>query len=82
MDAMECILSRRSIRKFKEVPVEFSKIGEICEAGLAAPSAGNLQDFRIICILDKTRLNFINFWMNNTGFKIEYQPFDKKQLEN
>ena len=52
MDVFECIKTRRSIRKYQDVPVEWDKIGQILEAGKAAPSAGNLQDFRFIVILD------------------------------
>lgn len=52
MDTLECIRSRRSIRKFLEIPVEFEKIGNILDAGRFAPSAGNLQDARFILITD------------------------------
>ena len=52
MDVFECIKTRRSIRKYQDVPVEWDKIGQILEAGKAAPSAGNLQDWRFIVILD------------------------------
>ena len=33
MDVIECIKTRRSIRKFLEVPVEWDKIGSIVDAG-------------------------------------------------
>ncbi len=55
MDAIECIMTRRSIRKFKSVPVPWYKIGKICEAGLAAPSAGNIQDFRLMVVTDEDK---------------------------
>ncbi len=48
MDVFECIFTRRSVRKFLEVPVEWDKIGYILEAGRAAPSAGNLQSWKFI----------------------------------
>ena len=54
MDAIECILTRRCVRKFKNIPVEWDKIGKILEAGRAAPSAGNLQDWKFIVITDET----------------------------
>lgn len=52
MDVYECILTRRSIRKYKPMPVEFEKIGYILEAGKAAPSSGNLQDWKFILVTD------------------------------
>jgi nitroreductase len=50
MDTVDCILTRRSIRKFKNIPVEWYKVGKIIECGSAAPTAGNLQDFRFMVI--------------------------------
>jgi nitroreductase len=56
MDALECIATRRSIRKFLDIPVEFEKLGNVLDAGRFAPSAGNLQDWKFILITDpKTR---------------------------
>ena len=52
MDVFECIRTRRSIRRYKSSPVEWEKIGRILEAGKAAPSAGNLQNWKFIVILD------------------------------
>ncbi len=44
MDVLECIHTRRSIRKYQDIPIEFEKVGRIVEAGMAAPTAGNIQD--------------------------------------
>ncbi len=52
MDTLECIATRRSIRKFLEIPVEFEKVGNVLDAGRHAPSAGNLQDWKFILITD------------------------------
>ena len=38
MDAIECILTRRSIRKFLDKEVEQEKIEKIIECGKFAPS--------------------------------------------
>ena len=51
----EAIKNRRSIRKYLQAPVEWDKIGQILEAGKAAPSCGNLQDWRFIVILDQKK---------------------------
>ena len=55
MDAIECIMTRRSIRKYLDIPVEWDKIGTILEAGRVAPSSGNLQNWKFIVILDKEK---------------------------
>jgi nitroreductase len=55
MDALECILSRRSARKFSDIPVEWEKIGILLEAGISAPSAGNLQNWRFIVVTDASK---------------------------
>jgi nitroreductase len=52
MDALECIATRRSVRKFLDIPVEFEKVGNVLDAGRFAPSAGNLQDWKFILITD------------------------------
>jgi len=53
MDVYECIKSRRSIRKFKDKPVEWEKIIRILDSGRLAPSAGNLQNWKFIMIKDE-----------------------------
>jgi len=50
MDALDVIFNRRSIRKFKDIPVEMEKLGKILDAGRLAPSAGNLQDWKFILL--------------------------------
>lgn len=52
MEVFEAIVSRRSIRKYLDLPVEWDKIGTILDAGKWAPSAGNLQNWKFIVILD------------------------------
>ncbi|MEW5936426.1 MAG: nitroreductase family protein [Candidatus Thermoplasmatota archaeon] len=54
MEVFEAISGRRSIRKFKEVPVGKEVIEQILEAGLAAPSAGNLQARRIHVVISRS----------------------------
>jgi|TARA_B100001971_G_C18167463_1_gene525078 SagB-type dehydrogenase family enzyme len=53
MDVFECIRTRRSIRKYKDQPVEWDKIVSVLEAGKFAPSAGNLQNFKFIVVKDE-----------------------------
>lgn len=53
MEALECISTRRSIRRFLNVPVDFETIMTIVEAGSLAPSSGNVQDWKFIVVDDK-----------------------------
>jgi len=52
MDTIECIMTRRSVRKFLDKPVEWEKIGKILDAGRYAPSSGNLQNWKFIVVSD------------------------------
>ena len=47
MDYFECIESRRSVRSYKGDPVEEWKLERILEAGRIAPTAANIQAFRV-----------------------------------
>ncbi|MFH0869589.1 MAG: nitroreductase family protein [archaeon] len=53
MDALECIASRRSIRRFLDMPIDKETIMDIIDAGHLAPSSGNVQDWRFIVVDDK-----------------------------
>jgi nitroreductase len=59
MDALECIFSRRSIRKYRSEPVSEEKIEIILKAGMNAPSAGNEQPWHFVVIDDRKLLNQI-----------------------
>ena len=53
METFECIEKRRSVRTFLDSPVEWEKIGNILRAAQLAPSAGNVQDVRVVVVADK-----------------------------
>ena len=55
MEVFECISTRRSIRKYLDIPVEWDKIGTILEAGRLAPSSGNIQDYNFIVVQDEDK---------------------------
>ena len=52
MDLIEAIFTRRSIRKYKDIPLPLDNIVTIVEAGRHAPSGGNLQDWKFIVITE------------------------------
>ena len=52
MDTLQAIRTRRSIRDYLDVPVEWEKIGIVLDAGRLAPSAGNTQEWNFIVVTD------------------------------
>jgi nitroreductase len=52
MDVFSAIKGRRSIRKFKDVPVPAEQLEQVLEAGRLAPSAGNRQPWRFVVVTD------------------------------
>ena len=47
---VDAIMHRRSIRSYLDVPVEWDKVITCIEAGMMAPSAGNLQIWRFVVV--------------------------------
>mgnify|MGYP000185424315 CR=1 FL=1 len=54
---MDVIFNRRSIRRYKEQPVEEEKIDKLLRAAMQAPSAVNQQPWEFIVVRDKNTLN-------------------------
>ena len=71
MDAMEAILSRRSIRKYTKQPVPDNLINELLMAGMAAPSARHEQPWHFVVISDHKILDEIP----------NFHPFSKMLVE-
>ena len=59
MDAVEAILSRRSIRKYTSQPVPHELVEDLLKAAMSAPSAGNEQPWHFVVIRDRETLNEI-----------------------
>ena len=56
MEVSEAIQKRTTIRRWKPEPVEKEKIVKVLEAGIRAPSWGNVQPWRFIVVQDKKRI--------------------------
>jgi len=52
LDVFEAIQKRRSIRSYEPTPVPIEKLRKVLEAARLAPSAGNIQPWRFIVVLD------------------------------
>ena len=53
MNIMDAIKARRSIRSYKDQPVEPAKLQQVLEAARLAPSASNRQDWKFIVVQDQ-----------------------------
>ena len=63
MDALQAILTRKSVKKYKDTPVPKEMIEKIVEAGLYAPSGLNKQAPIILAVTNKElrdKLSFMN----------------------
>lgn len=69
MEVFECIKSRRAVRKFLRKDVPWEQISLILDAGRMAPTAGNLQNFKFVVVLDEDKKKAIaeacvkQFWI-------------------
>jgi nitroreductase len=52
VDAIETIMTRRSIRRYSQAPVPDGLVTELLAAAMNAPSAGNQQPWQFIVIAD------------------------------
>ncbi len=50
METLKAIFKRRSVRKYKDMPVEEQKIREVLRTAMAAPTARNVQDWEFLVI--------------------------------
>ena len=60
MDAIDAILTRRSIRKYKKKTISDEILQKLLQAGFSAPSAGNQQPWHFVVLDDRKILNVIH----------------------
>jgi len=53
METLDCIRTRRSVRKYLDKAPPMDLVGQVLEAGRMAPTSGNLQNYKIILVKDK-----------------------------
>ena len=71
MDALDAILSRRSIRKYKKEAVPKELIDELLKAAMNAPSACNEQPWHFVVLQDRKVLDVVP----------KYHPYSHAILE-
>lgn len=59
METLECIFTRRSVRRFQPKSVPETLLQQCLEAAMSAPSAGNQQTWQFLVIEDRETLNRI-----------------------
>lgn len=59
MEVRASIEKRRSIRKFKDTPVDLDLARQLIEAAVAAPSAKNRQPWKFIVYTDAATQNML-----------------------
>ncbi len=57
---LDIIRERRSIRRYKSIPIPWKKIMEIVDAARYAPTLGNLQNFQIVYVDDPEKLDALS----------------------
>lgn len=74
-DFMHIILTRRSIRKYKDVDIPDGVLLKVLEAGRWAPSGEDAQPWRFIIVKDKAKRELLGKWGaagSGRRFKSEY----------
>ena len=59
MEVLEAIKTRRSVRTFTDTPIENDTLHDLIEAGVWAPSGGNMQSWRFVVISKPDQLENI-----------------------
>ncbi len=59
MEAIEALMTRRSIRKYTDRPVPDQVVEQLLRAAMAAPSAANQQPWHFVVIRDRSALESV-----------------------
>ena len=76
MDALDCIRTRRSVRKYKDKPVPWDNIVEVLQAAKFAPFAGNIMSCKLIVVKNDDKRKSIaeacsqQYWMQDAPIHI------------
>jgi nitroreductase len=73
MDFFEAVHARRSIRAYRDQPIEPAKVEQLLAAINAAPSAGNLQGYEVYLTTNRARLQTLAQAANGQDFIAQAQ---------
>jgi len=68
MEFVEVLTQRRSVRAYKPQPVEEDKLKRIFQVANMAPSAGNLQAYKVLVIRDQAKREALAKAAHDQGF--------------
>lgn len=60
MNAMDCLMNRRSIRKYKAEQISKEELNAVLQAGICAPTGKNLQSPIIIVVQNKDDIAYMS----------------------
>ena len=72
ISAVDVLLTRRSIRKFKDEPIKEDDLNTILKIGTYAPSGRNYQTSKIVVIQDRDFIDELSVW--NKSFYTKEVP--------
>ncbi len=81
-EVVETIMGRRSIRAYKDTPVEKEKLQVIAECGINAPSGMNQQPWEVRIVNDSTFINGITAVFAEANPKAVEAPGFKNMFRN
>lgn len=80
MEFKDVVLSRKSVRKYKDIPIPHDMLEEIMELGVTAPSATNLQQWYFVVISSpEKRAEFAEIMKNSADILL---PTLRKRFPN
>lgn len=79
---VETIMARRSIRKYKDQPVEREKLQQIVECGINAPSGMNKQPWQVRVVDNAEYINGITEAFKQANPKMAEDPNFKNMFRN
>ena len=71
MEFFDVIRQRRSVRSYKNEPVDEEKLKMVCEAANMAPSAGNLQSYQVRVVRDTAKRKALAAAAHDQGYIAE-----------
>ncbi len=79
---IETIMARRSIRQYKDMPVEREKLEQIVECGINAPNGGNFQPWEVRVVDDAEYIDGITEIFKKASPQMASDPSFKNMFRN
>ena len=80
MDALECLMTRRAVRKYKKDQIDDETLKKILAAGTMAPSAMGKQSAQMVVVQDPVLLKALS--KMNAAVMLEQQGYLHYEISN